>query len=126
MPDDVRLTERELDVMSILWREGSGTVAEVRERLTDDLAYTTVLWALQTLEEKGHVRHEREGRAFRYYPTTEQETARNGALSHIVDKVFHGSVSMMFAQLVAERTVPPEELEQMRQLLNRLSQEDER
>jgi BlaI family penicillinase repressor len=126
MPDDVRLTDRELDVMSVLWREGSGTVAEVRERLTDDLAYTTVLWALQTLEEKGHVRHEREGRAYRYYPTTEHKTARGGALSYMVDRVFQGSVSMMFAQLVAERTVPPEELERMRELLNRLSKEDER
>jgi hypothetical protein len=59
----------------------------VRERLADALAYTTVLWVLQTLEEKGHVRHEKEGRAYRYYPTTEPETAGEGALDRLVDKV---------------------------------------
>jgi BlaI family penicillinase repressor len=126
MPDEPRLTDRELDVMSILWREGSGTVSEVRERLSDELAYTTVLWVLQTLEEKGHVRHEKEGRAYRYYPMIEQEEAGGSALSRIVDKVFHGSVSMMLAQLVSERELPPEELERMRELLDRRLAEEER
>ena len=59
---EVHLTDRELDVMSALWAEGSGTVAEVREHIQDDLAYTTVLKMLQILTEKGYVRHEDEGR----------------------------------------------------------------
>lgn len=114
-----KLTDRELDVMSILWREGSGTVNEVRERLADELAYTTVLWVLQTLEEKGHVRHEQEGRAYRYFPTMEQEEAGGSALGQIMDKVFHGSAEMLLAQLVSERDLPAEELERMRDLLDR-------
>ena len=60
MPD---FTERELDVMSVLWQLGSGTVAEVRAALEDEFAYTTVLTVLRTLEAKGHVRHEGEGKA---------------------------------------------------------------
>ncbi|MBW3535811.1 MAG: BlaI/MecI/CopY family transcriptional regulator, partial [Gemmatimonadetes bacterium] len=48
---EIRFTPRELDVMSILWRNGSGTVSEVREALDEELAYTSVLSALQTLEE---------------------------------------------------------------------------
>jgi predicted transcriptional regulator len=120
MPSEgTRLTDRELDVMSILWRTGSGTVAEVRKALADRLAYTTVLWALQTLEEKGHVRHEQEGRAYRYYPVVQQETAGVSALNRLVDKVFHGSAAMLLAQLVGERDLPPEELRRMRELLDR-------
>ncbi|HSU14352.1 BlaI/MecI/CopY family transcriptional regulator [Longimicrobium sp.] len=118
-PDDTRLTDRELDVMSILWQRGSGTVAEVRKALADRLAYTTVLWALQTLEEKGHVRHEKEGRAYRYLPVVRQETAGGSALNRLVEKVFHGSASMLLAQLVSERDLPPEELQRMRELLDR-------
>ena len=114
-----RFTPRELDVMSVLWREGSGTVAEVRERLSDDLAYTTVLWVLQTLQEKGFVRHEREGRAHRYFPLVEPEAAGASALDRIVDKVFHGSAEMLLAQLVSERELPPAELQRMRDLLDR-------
>ena len=114
-----RFTSRELDVMSVLWRAGSGTVAEVREQLADELAYTTVLWVLQTLEEKGYVRHEREGRAHRYIPLVESEAAGASALDRIVDKVFHGSAEQLLAQLVTERDFPPEELQRMRDLLDR-------
>jgi len=113
-----KLTNRELDVMSILWRGQSGTVNEVREALTDDLAYTSVLWVLQTLEEKGYVRHEKEGRAYRYYPVMESADAGGSALSRIVDKVFHGSAELLLAQLVSERDVAPAELERMRELLD--------
>ncbi|MBX6331430.1 MAG: BlaI/MecI/CopY family transcriptional regulator [Gemmatimonadaceae bacterium] len=114
-----KLTDRELDVMSILWREGSGTVAEVRAQLDDSLAYTSVLWVLQTLEEKGYVRHEQEGRAYRYVPRIGPEAAGGRALSNILDKVFHGSAELLLAQLVSERNLDPAELRRMRELLNR-------
>ena len=68
-------TERELDVMSVLWTLKSGTVTEVRERLDDELAYNTVLTVLRTLEAKGHVRHEGEGKAHRYFPTVKRSDA---------------------------------------------------
>jgi len=113
-----QLTNRELDVMSILWRAESGTVTEVRDALTDDLAYTSVLWVLQTLEDKGYVRHEKEGRAYRYYPIMESADAGGSALSRIVDKVFQGSAELLLAQLVTERDVPSAELERMRKLLD--------
>ena len=110
-------TDRELDVMSILWRHGSATVSEVREELADPLAYTSVLSALQTLEEKGYVRHESEGRAYRYYPLVASEEAGGSAIGRILDKVFHGSAEMLLAQLVSERKVPADELRRMRRLL---------
>jgi BlaI family transcriptional regulator, penicillinase repressor len=118
-------TARELDVMSILWRHGSATVAEVRAELAAPLAYTTVLSSLQTLEEKGYVRHTAEGRAYRYYPTVDSEEAGGSALGRIVDKMFHGSAEMLLARLVSERRIPPAELERMRRLLEeRLGQEE--
>ena len=117
MCDDVTFTERELDVMSILWRRGSGTVAEVRERLQDPLAYTTVLTVLQTLEEKGHVRHEEEGRAYRYFPEVAAEEAGRTALRRIVEKIFQGSAEMLLARLVSERELSDRELQRMQRLL---------
>jgi BlaI family transcriptional regulator, penicillinase repressor len=73
--NDIYFPPRELEVMSILWRLGSATVAEARDALDEPLAYTSVLSALQTLEEKGYVRHEPEGRAYRYFPTIGAERA---------------------------------------------------
>ena len=93
---------RELEVMSVLWRLGSATVTEVREALGDKLAYTSVLSALQTLEEKSYVRHESEGRAYRYYPTIDAERAGYSALTRIKDAIFQGSAERMFAQFVAD------------------------
>ncbi|MFW6010763.1 MAG: BlaI/MecI/CopY family transcriptional regulator [Gemmatimonadota bacterium] len=114
---EVNFTDRELDVMSVLWRRGSGTVAEVRSELEDTLAYTTVLTVLQTLEDKGHVRHEEEGRAYRYHPLVASETAGGSALDRILEKIFHGSAETLLAQLVRERDLSDAELERMRRLL---------
>ena len=122
--DEIYFTPRELDVMSILWRAGSGTVAEVKEELSEELAYTSVLSALQTLEEKGFVRHESEGRAYRYFPTVEPDRAGESALARIREAIFQGSAARMFAQFVSARDLPREELERMRRLLaERLEEE---
>ena len=61
---DLYFTDRQLDVMNILWDRGSATVREAKEELDEDLAYTSVLTVFQTLEEHGHVDHEREGKAY--------------------------------------------------------------
>jgi predicted transcriptional regulator len=114
---EIYFPPRELEVMSILWRLGSATVSEVREALAETLAYTSVLSALQTLEEKGYVRHEAEGRAYRYFPLVEAERAGGSALARIRESIFQGSAERLFAQLVADRGLAREELERMRRLL---------
>jgi BlaI family transcriptional regulator, penicillinase repressor len=124
---EIFFTPREMDVMSILWRHGSATVAEVKEELGEELAYTSVLSVLQTLREKGYVRPEPEGRAHRYFPTVEAEQAGQSALARIRNAVFHGSAERLFAQLVVDRGLSREELERMRMLLaERLGEEEER
>lgn len=122
--EDIYFPPRELAVMSVLWRLGSASVSEVRDALEDSLAYTSVLSALQTLEEKKYVRHEPEGRAYRYFPTVGAEKAGGSALARIRDAVFHGSAERMFAQMVSDRRLGRKELERMRRLLaKRLGEE---
>lgn len=110
--------------MSVLWRLGSGTVAEVREHLVGDPGYTSVLKMLQILEEKGHVRHVREGRAYRYFPTVAPEDAGRTALGRVVDKIFHGSAELTLARLVEDRPLTRGELDRMRRILDELAAED--
>jgi len=124
--DDIYFPPRELEVMSILWRLGSATVAQVRDALDEHLAYTSVLSALQTLEEKGCVRHEAEGRAYRYLPVVGAERAGGSAMARIRDSIFHGSAEKMFAQFVADEKLGRDELQRMRRLLaDRLGEEGE-
>lgn len=115
--DEVHFPPRELAVMSVLWRRSSATVTEVKDDLEEPLAYTSVLSALQTLEEKGYVRHESEGRAYRYFPTIAADRAGKSAIARIRDAIYHGSAERMFAHLVSDRKLGREELERMRALL---------
>jgi BlaI family transcriptional regulator, penicillinase repressor len=113
----ISFTDRELDVMSVLWDVESATVAEVRERLSDDLAYTTVLTVLRTLEQKGYVGHSDQGRAHRYRPLVKRAAAGRSALRRLVDKVFDGSPELLMTQLVSDKNLNDEELRRLRKLL---------
>ena len=116
-------TDRELDLMAVLWREGSATVAEMRDALADPLAYTTVLTVLRTLEAKGYVDHREEGRAFRYFPLVARQKAGLRALARIRDAMFGGSPEMLMLSLVSDRGLTAEELRGMRRTLNKRLEE---
>jgi predicted transcriptional regulator len=97
----VSFTERELDIMAVLWEHGPSTVAEVHEHLTDDIAYKTVLTMLRVLEQKGHISHVEEGRAHRF-----------------LEKIFGGSEEMLITHLVKDRKLGPAEIRRLRQILS--------
>src|SRR5687768_11264456 len=115
---DIVFTDRELDVMNVLWDQGSATVTEVRDALHDQLAYTTVLTILRTLEEKGYVTHEEEGRAHRYVPAVERANAAESAVGRMLKKLFAGSPEMMLTHLVSDRKLKPADLKRMRKLID--------
>jgi BlaI family penicillinase repressor len=120
---DISFTDRELDVMAVLWRNGSGTVAEVRDALEDSFAYTTVLTVLRTLEEKGFITHIAEGKAHRYLPAVTPDLAGQSALTRVLDKIFDGSPELLLTQLVSDRNLDTADLKRLRKLLDdRLAQ----
>jgi BlaI family transcriptional regulator, penicillinase repressor len=123
---DVAFTDRELDVMNVLWEQGSATVAEVQAALQDELAYTTVLTILRTLEEKGHVTHEEAGRAYRYEALVEREVAGASAVRRLLRKLFAGSPELLLTQLVSERGLTKEQLASMREMLDERLDGEER
>ena len=114
----ISFTDRELDVMAVLWKRGSGTVAEVRDALTDEFARTTVLTVLRTLEEKGYVTHTAEGKAHRYIPAVEPDVAGGSAMRRILDSMFGGSPERLLAQLVSDRRIDRKKLQQLREVLD--------
>ena len=114
----MHLTSRELDVMAVLWERGSATVAEVRDSLKEDLAYTTVLTVLRGLEAKRALRHQEEGRAYRYLPRVKPNKIGGRSLERLLDKVYQGSRELLLTQLVADGDVSAEELKRLRRLID--------
>jgi predicted transcriptional regulator len=114
---DIQLTDRETDVIQVLWDRGPSLVAEVRASLKDRLAYTTVLTVLRTLEAKGHVGHEEEGRGHRYFAKVKQQAAQQSALRHVTRKLFKGSTELLLTRLVSDEQLSPDALQRMRKLL---------
>jgi predicted transcriptional regulator len=113
----ISFTDREADIMKVLWQRGPSTVAEVRESLDDELAYTTVLSILRTLEQKEYVSHEEEGRTHRFYATVDQQTARQSALQHLTGKLFEGSSELLLTQLVSDRNLSKAQVDRIKKLL---------
>jgi BlaI family transcriptional regulator, penicillinase repressor len=114
----IAFTERELDIMSVLWEHGPSTAGEVRERLDDPLAYNTVLTMLGILEQKGHVGHTEIGRTYRFHPLVDRETAGASAINRLVETVFGGSEELLLTHLVRDQKLGRKKLERLRQLLD--------
>ena len=117
MTTDISLTDREADLMQVLWDHGPSVVNEVKDKLDDQLAYTTVLTILRTLEQKGYVKHEEEGRVHRYFAAVKEDAARKSALQHLTGKLFKGSTELLFTHLVADKKLSKDQIQRMRDLL---------
>lgn len=115
----VAFTERELDLMAVLWAQGPSTAAEVRQALAGhgiDLAYNTVLTLLRILEDKGHVDHEEEGRAHRFRAAVKRKEAGASALTRTLD-LFGGSAEALVVQLVQQPGLSKKDLKRLRRVI---------
>ncbi len=110
------LTDAELRLMDVLWEKGQATVSDVAEALPNNpaLAYSTVLTTLRILENKGFVRHTKDGRAFVYHPIVGREQARESAVTHLVRRFFENSPELLMLNLLDGKKVDASELQRLR------------
>ena len=94
------LSRRERQVLDLVFELGAATVGELHERLPDFPSYDAVRAVLGALADKGHVRHQRDGRRYVYLPTQRPERARTRALDHLVQTLFDGSTSGVVSTLL--------------------------
>jgi predicted transcriptional regulator len=107
--------------MEVLWDRGEATVSDVVEALPKKipLAYSTVLTTLRILENKGYLKHVKEGRAFIYKPLVGRDQAREKAVTHLLRRFFEGSPERLMLNLVEHRKVGPAELERLRERIKK-------
>lgn len=122
------LSRRERDIMDILFRRGRATAEEVMHDLSGDPSYSTVRTQLRVLEDKGHVRHEEDGRKFVYMPAVARAAARKVALRHLVDTFFDGSVERVVAALLGGEAarLSDDEWQRIQRLVEDAKKEDKR
>jgi predicted transcriptional regulator len=110
------LTDAELRLMEVLWEKGSATVSEVVEGLPKNvpLAYSTVLTTLRILENKGYLRHKKDGRAFVYRPVVGREQACENAITHLLRRFFENSPELLMLNLMEGKKIDARELARLR------------
>jgi predicted transcriptional regulator len=121
------LTDAELRLMEVLWARGQATVSEVVEGLPKevDLAYSTVLTTLRILENKGYLRHVKDGRAFVYRPLVERSQAQQSAVAHLVRRFFADSPELLMLNLIESKKISAKELALLRKRISDASKAEE-
>ena len=120
-PPSATLTAQELDLMKIIWRRESATVRDVYEELLQrrKIAYTTVMTALKTLEQKGYLRVTQQDRAYVYHPTKPQSRVIKSMVREFVDRVFNGSAEPLVVHLIEDKQLSESDLREISRLLGR-------
>ena len=119
MPQPPEPTERELQILKVLWTRGEATVREVYEALRDEvpIVQNTVQAFLRLMEDKGLVSHRTEGRTFVYRPTATGERTKKSLLSGLLDSVFDGALDELVASALAAKKPSAAEFARLRELL---------
>jgi BlaI family penicillinase repressor len=100
MTKHLPLSRRERQIMDVLFQKGRATAAEVLEALDDIPSYSAVRGLLRVLENKGHVRHEKDGARYVFIPTVRMNDAKRFAIRHLVKTFFGGSPEQAVAALL--------------------------
>lgn len=114
------LTDHELRLMEELWRAGRATVADVVDVLPPPpLAYSTVLTTLRTLEQKGYIAHEEDGRAYVYRPLVARDEAAKSAMRHLLDRFFGSSPGALAVTLLDDTRLSDDDVAKIKRMLAR-------
>ena len=95
-----KLSRREREIMDIVYERGQATVAEVMERLNEAPSYSAVRALMRILEEKGALRHEKQGQRYVFLPTVAREEAKRSALKRMLQVFFDNSTESAVAALL--------------------------
>jgi BlaI family transcriptional regulator, penicillinase repressor len=115
-------TDSELEILHYLWKQGAGTVRQVHEYLaaTKEAGYTTTLKLMQIMHEKGLLTRTEEGRSHLYTAAVNEQATQQTLLDRFVETTFRGSAARLVMQALGNHKASPEELEEIRALLNNL------
>jgi predicted transcriptional regulator len=113
------LGELQLAIMRVLWGSGEATVSSVHKALGADRALTTIATMLSKMEKKGVVVHREDGRQFVYRAAISEADVQRTMVASLTDKLFEGDASALVSHLITEGEIDVNELERLRELIER-------
>lgn len=116
------LTENELEIMQILWEKSPMSIADILDKLkkTPKPAYNSVLTLVRILEKKGHVEHNKEGKAFFYIPLLDHQHYRQSEVKSLLSRIFQGDVVDLAVSLVKSKSLTSTDREELKRILEDL------
>jgi predicted transcriptional regulator len=116
------LGRRERQIMTVIYRRGRATAGEVRSELLDPPSYSAVRGMLRLLEDKGYLRHEKDGRRYVYLPTTDRAQVRRSAVRHLVHTFFDNSATAAVAAMIGlyEKRLDDDDLDRLDALIDQV------
>ncbi len=119
MKDIPKISESEWAVMKVIWKENPVTSNRVVEVLSESTAWKpkTIRTLLNRLVSKGAVGHNDEGREYQFYPLIEESVAIKAESKSFLKRVFGGSLKPMIATMIESENYSPEEIEELRSIL---------
>ena len=118
----VKPTEKELEILQILWNKGPVAVKDVHDAMggEDSNGYTTILKLMQIMHEKGLVTRQKSGKLHLYKAVPTQEKTRQQILDKMINTIFQGSASQLVMSALGNNKSSKEELQQIKQYLEQL------
>lgn len=119
-------TDAELSILRVLWEKEQATVREVHDALSSSqhTGYTTVLKLMQIMTEKGLVERDESSRAHIYRPTFSEQGTKGQLVGDLLDRAFGGATGELVMQALSSRKASPQELVQIRELLDTLERKE--
>lgn len=126
IPKNLKPTESELEILTILWREKNATVRQIHEELqkTKDVGYTTTLKLMQIMHEKKLITRNTESKTHLYQAAIDQTITQSQIVNKLVSKLFSGSPTEMVMQALGGNKTSNEELQKIEKLIATLKQKN--
>lgn len=118
-------TDRELDILQVLWSEGECSVREVHQRLSarEKISFTSVQTMLQIMFDKGLVSRDLAGRSYVYRASESREETQGSLLLNLLDRAFGGSAKALVSRALQSGRASAQELEEIQALLDAAREE---
>jgi BlaI family transcriptional regulator, penicillinase repressor len=112
-------TDKELEIMQIVWSRGEATAREIQTELGGIRHYNSVMTIIRVLEKKGHLAHREDGKTYIYRATETQEKAQKNVLGYLINQVFGGSAASLVLNLVETGDLSKNDLDEIRRRMGK-------